>query len=105
MALSKAKAAMILNIGKSLSANAYVLHASLRDESEIPITRLGKQSLTLGIPFPESFSGQEVAAWRYDRNGQLEPVSVRYLRSGEDMLIVLETDQVFDFLDPVLIAL
>ena len=97
MALSKAKAAMILNIGKSLSANAYVLHVSLRDESEIPITRLGKQSLTLGIPFPESFSGQEVAAWRYDRNGQLEPVSVRYLRSGEDMLIVLETDQVFDF--------
>lgn len=45
---------------------------TLTDESNIPLTKLGSQVLTVMVPVPESLKGQTVRLFALDRNGQLE---------------------------------
>lgn len=44
----------------------------LTDSGAIPITRLGRQFLTVILPLPESLSGQRLQVLTLDRNGQPE---------------------------------
>lgn len=94
--VERAQKAMGLNIGKKLSTDAMQLSVSLTDESSIPITRLGKQVLTIEIPVPAAWEGKELEAYQYDRNGQLEPLACRYVRSGDQLMLLLETGRATD---------
>lgn len=44
----------------------------LTDSGEIPITKLGRQNLTVILPVPESLSGMRLQVLTLDRNGQPE---------------------------------
>lgn len=59
----------------------------LTDASGIPITRLGKQSLTVTIPLPEELTGRMVSLAALDRNGQLESVSYERVRLGNTQML------------------
>ncbi len=45
---------------------------SLTDSSGIPLTKLGRQMLTVTLPLPDSLKGKELRLFCLDRNGQLE---------------------------------
>lgn len=94
--LNRAKKAFSLNIGKNLPQNALIIKTDFSDDSGIPITRLGKQILSVYLPIPENLAGQELSVCQYDRNGQLEPVPVRYVNSGDQLYVLLELNHVFD---------
>ncbi len=47
-----------------------VFQMELTDSSGIPITRLGRQELTIIMPVPESLTGQKLQILLLDRNGQ-----------------------------------
>lgn len=49
-----------------------VYELQLTDNSQIPLTKLGKQMLTVILPVPETFAGENVVIFLLDRNGQLE---------------------------------
>lgn len=52
-----------------------VYELTLTDSSEIPLTKLGTQTLTVILPVPEQLRGQNVRILTLDRNGQAEAVS------------------------------
>ena len=57
------------------------------DNSGIPITKLGKQSLKLTIPITEGLLSQKLQVYALDRNGQLELVEAQRVRvDGVDCL-------------------
>jgi len=96
-ARQRAALAMAENIGRNMRKDAVILHLALTDDSGIPITRLGKQLLELGIPVPEGLEGREISAYQYDRNGQLEPAAIRYVRSGDQEFLLLEMTKIYDY--------
>lgn len=51
----------------------------LTDESEIPLLKLGKQTLSVVLPVPDALKGQEVEVYTLDNNGQLERLPVEIL--------------------------
>lgn len=63
-----------------------VLYAlKLTDESAIPLTKLGKQNLTVTLPVPTRFNQENIKVVTLDRNGQLEAVDAeRVLLDGVD---------------------
>lgn len=48
----------------------------LTDESNIPLKKLGKQTLSVVLPVPDALKGQELTLFTLDGNGQLEKLSV-----------------------------
>lgn len=48
----------------------------LTDESNIPLKRLGKQTLSVVLPVPDALKGQELTLFTLDGNGQLEKLVV-----------------------------
>lgn len=94
--LQKAREAVARNIGKNAGSELMVLHCLFYDDSGIPITRLGKEALTIEIPVPESMDGQEIEVYQYDRNGQLAPLSVRYAGSENGVSLQIGMQQVYD---------
>lgn len=48
---------------------------TLTDASGVPLTKLGRQALSVVIPVPEALRGQELKLVTLDRNGQLEAVA------------------------------
>lgn len=69
-----------------------IYELTLSDESGIPLTKLGLQTLTVTIPVPDSLKGQELKAVTVDRNGQLETVAAtRVLLNGEEALCIQTT--------------
>lgn len=56
----------------SVPEGTVIYDLSLTDSSNIPLTKLGRQLLTVTMPVPEAFGGQEVKVVALDRNGQLE---------------------------------
>ncbi len=56
----------------NLSGGSALYQLTLTDATGLPITRLGRQGLTVAIPVPLAVSGQEVIVATLDRNGQLE---------------------------------
>jgi len=64
-----------------------VYELTLTDESGIPLTKLGRQKLTVTLPVPESLKGQELKVLTLDRNGQLElAASDHVLLDGVEVL-------------------
>ncbi len=59
---------------KGLPDDIVVYDLTLTDSSKIPLTKLGKQALTVSIQLPEELRQQGVKVVTLDRNGQLEYV-------------------------------
>ena len=60
---------------------------TLTDSSDIPITKLGKQVLTITLPVDVSFAGEQVKVVTLDRNGQLEQLpATRVKIEGKDYI-------------------
>ncbi len=59
----------------AIPAGIQVYDFVLMDNSNIPITKLGKQLLTVTIPVPEEFQSQSIQVFTLDRNGQMEIVN------------------------------
>ncbi len=75
-------------------ADMAVYDLCFTDNSGIPITKLGKQVLTVMIPVPEELTAENVIVYTLDRNGQLERLqSARVLLDGKDA-ISFKTTQV-----------
>lgn len=60
------------NLHTSVPEGTVIYDLSLTDSSNIPLTKLGRQLLTVTMPVPEALSGQELKVVTLDRNGQLE---------------------------------
>ena len=65
--------------GSGLPEGAYVYDTKLTDSSGIPLTKLGRQMLTVVLPLPDSLKGQELRLFCLDRNGQLEELAVELI--------------------------
>lgn len=66
------EAAYLRSYQTELPANMTVYDLQLTDSSEIPLTKLGKQILTVTMPVPAELSQEDVIVYTLDRNGQLE---------------------------------
>lgn len=67
----------------TVPADLTVYDLQLTDNSGIPLTKLGKQILTVTLPLPEALSGENPAVYALDRNGQLEELEAeRVLLDG-----------------------
>lgn len=65
--------------------NMTVYDLQLTDSSEIPLTKLGRQILTVTLPVPTELSQEDVVVYTLDRNGQLEkPECERVSLDGVD---------------------
>lgn len=70
---------------KELPDDIIVYDLRLTDESRIPLTKLGKQCLTVMLPLSEIFAGENIKIITPDRNGQLEELDVeRVTLDGAD---------------------
>lgn len=70
--------------GESLE-KMVVYDLQLTDNSGIPITKLGKQSLTVILPVPKDFMQENIVVFTLDRNGQLEKMQcTRVMLDGMD---------------------
>lgn len=79
---SKLKEAFLSSMGTEFPQDGLILELILTDNSDINITKLGKQQLIVMIPLPESYAESNVNVVTCDRNGQLE--SVRTQRVSAD---------------------
>lgn len=64
--------ACIRSFKTSVPENMAAFDLTLTDSSQVPITKLGHQALTVVLPVPESLSGQYLQVLTLDRNGQPE---------------------------------
>ena len=60
--------------GESIPDGAVNYDTEFTDNSGIPLTKLGRQALTVILPVPDSLAGQQLRLFGLDRNGQLEEV-------------------------------
>lgn len=68
-----------------IPADMLLYELTLCDNSGIPISKLGRQILTVTMPLPESFGDQGVQVITLDRNGQLETVEATRVKiEGKD---------------------
>ena len=67
------------------------------DNSEIPITYLGKKLLTVIIPISEEIGKQQLSVVTLDRNGQLEAVPCDRIRMEGNPYIRFTTDYISDY--------
>lgn len=69
----------------SMPADILLYDCKLQDSSQIPISRLGRQILTVTLPLPDDMAGENVQVVTMDRNGQLEQLSSQRLQiEGRD---------------------
>lgn len=86
------------NLGAALPGDAVCIGCTFTDSSGIPITKLGKQVLTVSLPVPVKLEGKEIILYMYDRNGQLEEIPVRYSKYGENYYWNFDTTKVYDLI-------
>ena len=73
--------------GIGIPDNAVNYDTEFTDNSQIPLTKLGRQALTVILPVPETLAGQELRLFGLDRNGQLEEVGTeRVSMDGRECL-------------------
>lgn len=65
---------------KTVPDDMILYEMTLTDNSGIPITKLGKQLLTVTMPVPESLASNNLQLYTVDRNGQLEEVAVERIK-------------------------
>ena len=71
----------------SAPENMVVYDLQLTDSGEIPLTRLGHQTLTVVMPVPEGLSGKKLQVLTLDRNGQPELLTAeRVVMEGTESL-------------------
>ena len=64
--------AFIRAFGSGLSEGAVIYDMEFTDSSGIPLTKLGRQALTVVLPLSNSLRSRELRLFALDRNGQLE---------------------------------
>lgn len=84
------------NMHTNMPADAAVYHMELKDTSNVPITKLGKQILTVTLPVQDSFKGQELKVYTLDRNGQLELLNSKEVKVDGTDSVQFELDYVSD---------
>ena len=62
--------------GMDMPSAAVVYDMEFADSSGIPLTKLGRQALTVVLPLHDTLKGQELRLFGLDRNGQLEELSL-----------------------------
>lgn len=70
---------------------------TLTDESEIPVERLGNQTLSITVPLPETLAGKELQVVTLDRNGQLEGVFAEQVTVNGKEALRIRTNRVSSF--------
>jgi len=71
----------------ALPRSMIVYNMNLTDDSGIPLTKLGKQFLTVTLPIPETLVAENLIVYAMDRNGQLEKLKAeRVLLDGEEAI-------------------
>lgn len=70
--VSALEQACIRSFKTSVPENMAAYDLTLIDSSAVPITKLGRQTLTVILPLPEHLSGQKLQVLTLDRNGQPE---------------------------------
>lgn len=70
--VSELERACVRSFKASLPEGMAAYEIKLTDSGQVPITRLGHQTLTVVLPLPESLSGQRLQVLTLDRNGQPE---------------------------------
>ncbi|MCR4895235.1 MAG: leucine-rich repeat domain-containing protein [Lachnospiraceae bacterium] len=75
----------------NLSGGSALYQLNLTDATGLPVTRLGRQGLTVAIPVPLAVSGQEVIVATTDRNGQLELLPTEIVTVGETTYVRFTT--------------
>ncbi len=78
--------------GRQLPDGSYVCDMLLTDNSGIPLSKLGRQLLTVALPVPPALAGQEVRLFGLDRNGQLEEMAVEIIRSDGETALRFSTN-------------
>ncbi len=68
-----------------------VYDLQLTDNSGIPITKLGKRSLSVTMPVPETLKEENIIVFALDRNGQLEKVKVERIKKKDVDSLRFET--------------
>ena len=68
--------AFVRALGSGIPSGSYVYDMQLTDNSGIPLTKLGRQVLTVILPLPDSLQGKQLQLYGLDRNGQLEEIAV-----------------------------
>ena len=72
--------AFVRNLGMDFPEEGQILEFTLCDDSKVPITRLGRQPLTVTIPLESQFFSQKIKVVALDRNGQLEELTATKVR-------------------------
>lgn len=70
--ISALEQACVRSFKTSVPENMAAYDLTLIDSSAVPITKLGRQTLTVILPLPEHLSGQKLQVLTLDRNGQPE---------------------------------
>lgn len=66
--------------GTAAPSDLKVYELKLSDNSGIPITKFGKQVLTVTMPVPENFADEGIKVVTMDRNGQLESAAAERIK-------------------------
>lgn len=80
--------------GMPLPEGTYVYDVKLSDNSGIPLTKLGRQTLTVVLPLPESMSGRDIRLFCLDRNAQLEELSAEIVSVDGQNALRFSTNKV-----------
>ncbi len=78
------EAAFIRSQQESYPGNGVLYDLQLTDESLIPITKLGKQKLTVVLPLSDELAGENIKVAALDRNGQLELLTAERVLMSEE---------------------
>lgn len=81
----------------SMPVNRMIFNMSLTDESQIPLTKLGTQTLTVVLPVPDALSGQRLRLLVLDRNGQVEDIPVERVVVNDRQAVRFQTNYVSQF--------
>lgn len=68
------------SLRSALPSDIIVYDMLFTDNSGVPITKLGKQSLQITLPVPESLGAKNLKLYTLDRNGQLEELEVQRVK-------------------------
>lgn len=97
-ALTRLSEAYFSIFGKDIPANLKAFDLSLlEEESGVPITRLGKQSVRITMPVPNGLENGSLFILCNDANGQLEDVPYQYEETENGRSITFETNHFSDF--------
>lgn len=79
----------------ALPENMKIYDLTLTDESDIPLTKLGRQTITIFLPVPEILKGQNLKLLMLDRNGQLEALTAERVMVNGAEAFYFQTNRVF----------